>query len=197
MKVKEKKLELIAEEIYEDDSLEKGDILNSSDLSTEPNKKTTHISDNELTHSMAHYLLAIHKLKDNNGYARVTDIAKEMNLTKGSVSIALNNLKKKKLILEGDNKFFSLSEKGHKQVHSILTSRTLLYYFLKDFIGVTEETAHRDSCLMEHLISDETRNKFFDFMKNNYKDKNTLNMSEFSSYKNFMKMQIGDSYLKG
>ena len=59
-------------------------------------KKTiTHTSDNELTHSMAHYLLTIHKLKEEKGYARVTDIAKELGLTKGSVSTALNNLKKR------------------------------------------------------------------------------------------------------
>ncbi len=48
-------------------------------------KVITHTSDNELTHSMAHYLLTIHKLKEEKGYARVTDIAKELGLTKGSV----------------------------------------------------------------------------------------------------------------
>ncbi len=35
-------------------------------------------TDNELSHSMVHYLLTIHKLKENRGFARVTDIAKDL-----------------------------------------------------------------------------------------------------------------------
>ena len=165
-----------------------------------------HSSDNNLSHSMVHYLFSIHKLKEKNGYARVTDIAKEMNLTKGSVSTALNNLKKKELVFEDENKFLSLSDKGHQHVHHILSSRTLLYYFLKDFIGVNQETAHNDSCLMEHLISDETREKFFNFMKNitniENKDiveklgiKTDLDLNKFNSSDDFIEIQSGNSYL--
>ena len=45
-----------------------------------PNKKASisHTNESELTHSMAHYLLTIHKLREEKGYARVTDIAKEL-----------------------------------------------------------------------------------------------------------------------
>jgi len=120
----------------------------------------------ELGHSMAHYLLVIHFLKEERGFARVTDVAKKLNLTKGSVSIALNSLKKKEFVVEEEDcKFLKLSEMGHKMVHRILSSRTLLFHFFKDLIGVTEETALKDACLMEHLLSDETRKKLFSFLK--------------------------------
>lgn len=161
-----------------------------------------HTSDSDLTHSMAHYLLTIHKLKEDKGYARVTDIAKDMGLTKGSVSTALNNLKKKDLVVEDESKFLSLSERGHEEVHSILTSRTLLYYFLKDILGVDEEIAHKDSCLMEHLLSDDTRNKFFDFMKLAHSDSKKLNLKteldlgEFDNHEDFYHAQKGDKYLE-
>ncbi len=165
-----------------------------------------HNGDNNLSHSMVHYLFSIHKLKEKNGYARVTDIAKELDLTKGSVSIALNSLKKKELISEDENKFFNLTDKGHYHVHHTLSSRTLLYYFLKDFINVDKETAHNDSCLIEHLISDETTKKFFDFMKklSNIKDekviqelniKTDLDLNKFDSYHDFTEIQHGNSYL--
>jgi len=73
-----------------------------------------------MSHSMAHYLLTIHKLKENRGYARVTDIAKDLGLTKGSVSTALNNLKKKGLIVEeDDSKFLLLTDSGHEEVHPL------------------------------------------------------------------------------
>lgn len=164
--------------------------------------------ENELSHSMVHYLLTIHKLKEKRGFARVTDIAKDLSLTKGSVSTALNNLKKKGLVEEEEDcKFVVLTELGHEEVHRILSSRTLLFYFLKDFVGVDEEVAERDSCMMEHLMSHETSEKFFEFMKmlacgcNDSKKipefKTTLDLCEFKTAEDFMEKQEGDKYLKG
>lgn len=162
-----------------------------------------HTHDNDLTHSMVHYLLAIHKLKESKGYARVTDIAIEMGLTKGSVSTALTNLKRRELVLEDESKFLSLSHAGHEAVHGILSSRTLLFYFLKDIIGVDEEVAHRDSCLMEHLMSTDTRERFFEFMKNLTSEGATksqyttsFDFAQFEEHHEFEEIQKGDSYLK-
>ena len=161
-----------------------------------------HTSDSDLTHSMAHYLLTIHKLKESKGYARVTYIAKDMGLTKGSVSTALNNLRKKDLVVEDDSKFLSLSERGHEEVHSILSSRTLLYYFFKDVLGVEDSVAHNDSCLMEHLLSNETREKFFQFMKlatenpKKLKISTDLPLDEFKTHEDFTEAQTGDKYLE-
>lgn len=161
-----------------------------------------HTPDSDLTHSMAHYLLTIHKLKETKGYARVTDIAKDMGLTKGSVSTALNNLKKRELVEEDESKFLSLSKEGHDQVHAILSSRTLLYYFFKDILDVDDKTAHNDSCLMEHLLSSETREKFFKFMKNvtenadKFKVNTDLDLSQFDDHSHFTDAQKGDKYLE-
>ncbi len=174
------------------------------------NKGIVHTQDHELSHSMAHYLLTIHKLKEAKGYARVTDIAKDLGLTKGSVSTALNNLKKKGLIKEeDDSKFLFLSRSGHEEVHNILSSRTLLYYFLRDFLSVDDDLAHKDSCLMEHLVSEETREKLFSFMKalsvkdtdkrmnvcNNLSVATTLDFSKYENFEEFQEDQKGDSYL--
>ena len=165
-----------------------------------PDKKTiTHTSDNELTHSMAHYLLTIHKLKEDKGYARVTDIAKELGLTKGSVSTALNNLKKRDLVLEDESKFLSLSKIGHHEVHRILTVRTLMYYFLKDVLDVEEDIAHQDSCLVEHLLSPETGKGLFTFMRKMAEEKKSfkteLDIQSFKNAEEFFDAQKGDSYL--
>ncbi|MFZ9001354.1 MAG: metal-dependent transcriptional regulator [Bacteriovoracaceae bacterium] len=166
----------------------------------------------DLSHSMIHYLLTIHKLKEGRGYARVTDIAKDLGLTKGSVSTALNNLKKKNLVNEEDeSKFLYLTDVGHNIVHEVLSSRTLLYYFLKDFVGVSEETAERDSCLMEHLMSEETRAKFFDFMKDltcscerlkekgelpdRFNFQSSLDLCQYNNVDDFSENQIGDTFL--
>ena len=170
----------------------------------------SHTQDHELSHSMAHYLLTIHKLKELKGYARVTDIARDLSLTKGSVSTALNNLKKKGLVREEeDSKFLSLSEEGHTQVHNILSTKTLLFYFLKDFLKVDETSAHKDSCLMEHLMGGETREQLFKFMKTlagssdkekldycvNLNIESGLDFGKYKNYEEFLHDQKGDSYL--
>lgn len=174
--------------------------------------KTKEQIDLELSHSMVHYLLTIHKLKENRGFARVTDIAKDLDLTKGSVSTMLNNLKKKGFIREEEDcKFVVLTEAGHDEVHRILSSRTLLFYFLKDFVGVDEKTAEFDSCQMEHLMSQETNQKFFEFMKNlsctcdelnksgklpkGFNFKTTLDLCSFSNADDFLDHQKGDTHL--
>ncbi len=169
----------------------------------EKKQSIQHTHENDLTHSMVHYLLAIHKLKESKGYARVTDIALEMGLTKGSVSTALTNLKKRELVIEDESKFLSLSPSGHEAVHGILSSRTLLFYFLKDIIGVDEEIAHKDSCLMEHLMSSESREKFFNFMKTicsddvkNVQFSTSYDFSKFEHQHDFEEIQKGDTYLK-
>ncbi len=182
-----------------------------SQLSNTVSKSNSREAD--LSHSMVHYLLTIHKLREERGYARVTDIARDLGLTKGSVSTALNNLKKKGLVKEEDDtKFLLLTELGHTEVHRILSSRTLLYYFLKDFVGVTDEVAEHDSCMMEHLMSDETSKKFFEFMKKlactcddlekegkalpkGFNFHTTLNLCDFSSAEDFVEGQKGDTYL--
>ena len=59
--------------------------------------------ENQLTHSAAHYLMTIEDLLADNGYARVTDVAKRLNITRGSASIGLKPLKKRELVLEDEN----------------------------------------------------------------------------------------------
>ena len=165
------------------------------------------LGDHNLSHSMVHYLLTIHKLKEGRGFARVTDIAKELNLTKGSVSTALNGLKKKELVREEEDcKFLVLTNTGHGEVHRILSSRTLLFYFLRDFVGVEQKTAELDSCKMEHLLSRETGLKFFEFMKNiacscdnmeqdKPRFKTSLDLCNFENAEQFIEGQVGDKYL--
>ena len=168
------------------------------------NEKHTHTPESDLSHSMTHYLLTIHKLKEDRGFARVTDIARELNLTKGSVSTAINNLKKKGLVSEEDDcKFLILTDKGHDEVHKILSTRTLMFYFLKDYVGVSNDIADRDSCMMEHLMSQESLEKLFLFMKKLSRDErdkveitSDLDLSSFSSPQDFIERQKGDRYLE-
>jgi Mn-dependent DtxR family transcriptional regulator len=111
---------------------------------------------NLLTHSAAHYLMTIRELLAAHGYARVTDIAKRLNITRGSCSISLKPLKKRGLVVEDANKFLSLSEEGRRLAEIVEHNDELLEAFLRDVLGVDAEQAEIDACKLEHLLSIET-----------------------------------------
>jgi len=120
--------------------------------------------ENNITHSAAHHLLAILELREKRGYARVTDVARELNITTGSASINLKSLKAKHLIVEDDNKFLALSEEGEFLARAVLNRKKLLNDFLINILKVSPEQAEIDACKTEHLISAETAKKLEDFI---------------------------------
>ena len=121
--------------------------------------------DNEITHSAAHHLLAILELSSKRGYARVTDVAKFLDITTGSASTNLKSLKQKGLVDEDDNKFLVLSEEGKELAEAILNRRHILEQFFLEILGVSPDQAEIDACKTEHLLSMETTKKMAAFIK--------------------------------
>ncbi len=120
---------------------------------------------NEITHSAAHHLMAISHLLGKHGYARVTDVARRLSITRGSASITLKALKERGLVVEDENKFLKLSPKGDSLASVIQSKRKILITFFRDVLGVNPETAEIDACKIEHLISYETGEKLLSFIK--------------------------------
>jgi DtxR family Mn-dependent transcriptional regulator len=120
--------------------------------------------ENNITHSAAHHLLAILELREKRGYARVTDVARELNITTGSASINLKSLKAKQLIVEDENKFLALSSEGEGLARAVLNRKKILNDFLTNILKVSPEQAEIDACKTEHLISAETAKKLEEFM---------------------------------
>lgn len=121
-------------------------------------------SENEITHSAAHHLLAIYELAQDRGYARVTDVAKNLQITTGSASTNLKGLKARGLVMEDDNRFLSLSPSGENLAKAILYRRALLLRFFTEVLKVNAEQAEIDACKTEHLLSRETTIKMQEFL---------------------------------
>jgi Mn-dependent DtxR family transcriptional regulator len=120
---------------------------------------------NELTHSAAHHLIAIHELgAEYGGWARVSDIAKDLGITRGSVSINLRTLKKRGYVVTDEHRMVKLSPKGLEVVQSVKTKKAAFKAFLTDVLGVSDAQAEIDSCKIEHLISEETTDRLARFM---------------------------------
>lgn len=118
-----------------------------------------------LTHSMAHYLLAISELREEHGYARATDVAKRLGVTKSSASIALRAIREKGLVTEDENRVLFLTPAGSDAVANIAGSRSAFLKFFHEILAVDEQAALEDSCKLEHLVSHVTTDRLIRFLQ--------------------------------
>ena len=141
---------------------------------------------NPISHSAAHHLMAIDGLIRSYGYARVSDVAKALNITRGSASITLKALKEKGLVEEDENKFLHLSELGTSLAQKIEFKRIILIKFMKDVLHVSPEQAEIDACKVEHLISSETGEHLLTFLKFLFSgdERSRAYLQAFMNYKN-------------
>ena len=101
------------------------------------------------------YLETILMLKNRLGMVRSIDIVNDMGFTKPSVSIAMKNLREKRLILMDSDGYITLTDSGQGIAERVYERHTVLAKALIA-IGVSEETAKEDACRVEHDISSET-----------------------------------------
>ena len=109
-----------------------------------------------LQESGENYLETILMLQQQNGSVRSIDIATYMNFTKASVSRAMSILKRENYILMEADGNIVLTETGLAKANAVLERHLLLTRFLRENLGVSEDTAEKDACRIEHVISPET-----------------------------------------
>jgi Mn-dependent DtxR family transcriptional regulator len=131
-----------------------------------------HVNDNsawrafeesELTHSAAHYLMTIMHLRKKNGYARVTDVAEHLSVSRGAASRATTLFKERGWIQENEHRMLELTADGMELARSVERNYLILEAFFEDILGVTKDVALADACKIEHLLSPQTAQMLFRF----------------------------------
>ncbi|MHB9291658.1 putative DtxR family transcriptional regulator, Mn-dependent transcriptional regulator [Hollandina sp. SP2] len=95
----------------------------------------------------------------DEGAVRVTDIAARLGVSKPSVVIAIKTLEEQGILEHKRYRTVSLTKKGTVQAAEIRKRHRLLTLFLQNIVGVDTETAEKDACKMEHILSGETLEK--------------------------------------
>jgi DtxR family Mn-dependent transcriptional regulator len=111
-----------------------------------------------MTQSLEDYLEMVSFLSDE-GSVRVTDIASRLGVSKPSVLTALKTMESQGLLEHERYRTVSLTKEGKRQAAEIRDRHSFLTAFLHDIIGVSDETAEKDACKMEHILSGETLKK--------------------------------------
>lgn len=95
------------------------------------------------------------------GDVHAIDIVRAMNFSRPTVSVAIHNLEKEKLLKISDEDHITLEPAGLEIAEKIYERHTVLTSLLIK-LGVSENIAAEDACKIEHDISDET----FECIKN-------------------------------
>lgn len=126
---------------------------------------TSRRSSSSLSPSLEHYLRAIHDLQEAKGYARVTDIASLLGVAKPAVSAAVKTLRSSGLVSHRIYESILLTEEGEKRAKGVSGKFSVLMRFLIDVLGVPEDRAFVDACLMEHYVSGNSIDRFLDLLR--------------------------------
>jgi Mn-dependent DtxR family transcriptional regulator len=105
--------------------------------------------------SAENYLETILALSLKGEKVRSIDIAKELDFSKPSVSVAMKNLREKGYILTDEDGSITLTAKGRKIADSMYERHVAISDWLV-FLGVDKKTAVQDACKMEHAMSEKS-----------------------------------------
>jgi Mn-dependent DtxR family transcriptional regulator len=108
----------------------------------------------KLSFTLESYLDAVCELSSDNGGARLTDIAKRMNVTKSTASAAMAVLAERNLILNERYQNVRLTESGADLAMRVTKKHETIRSFFMEQLHIDEETADADACAIEHVISD-------------------------------------------
>ena len=108
------------------------------------------------------YLETILILTNEKPHVRSIDVCEYMGFSKPSVSRAIGILKGGGYITVDGDGYITLTDAGRQSAEKIYVRHEILTRFFIS-LGVSEETASKDACSIEHHISDES----FEAIKNN------------------------------
>ena len=111
------------------------------------------------------YLESILRIGRERGNVRSIDIARDLNVSKPSVSVAVHNLQDAGYLLMNGHDI-TLTDAGRAIAERVMERHELFYNFLTG-LGVDAKTAEEDACNMEHALSSASFEAIKGFLEKN------------------------------
>ncbi len=112
----------------------------------------------KIQESAEDYLEAILMLAQKQGEVRSIDIVNWLEYSKPSVSVAMKRLRENGYIEMDSGGYITLTDEGRAIAERVYERHQVLSRMLMD-LGVSQETALKDACRMEHVLSQESFDK--------------------------------------
>ena len=149
-------------------------------------------TNSKLTHSMIHYLMAVHALVEHSERAKASDIARFLGFARSTVTMSLRSLRRKKLLEVDEQGNFRLSKQGHSIVHRGLANYELWYHFFATVLKVPTAAAHHNACLLEHIITGPISEALYQFLRQLSSWPKDWNAADFLAFKGQGEIQKGN-----
>lgn len=111
------------------------------------------------------YLESVLRIGRERGNVRSIDVARDLGVSKPSVSVAVHNLEEAGF-LRIDGHELTLTEAGLAIAERVIERLEVFYNFLTN-LGVDAQVAEEDACKLEHALSAESFEAFKRFVEKN------------------------------
>lgn len=125
------------------------------------------LDEQAISSSLEDYLETIYLLVQEQGFARVKDVARARAVKAASVSIALRKLAEMALVRYERREYIALTPDGEKAGRRVFSRHRLLTRFFEEVLSMKPEAASEQACAMEHSLTDEAMDRlvrFFEFL---------------------------------
>jgi DtxR family Mn-dependent transcriptional regulator len=112
-----------------------------------------------LTSSLEDYLECIYNKISLNNSVKAVEISKTLNVSRASVTEALNKLAQKEYIKYGRYRAITITELGIAKAKEIINKHNVLQNFFEKVLEIEKSEATKTACKIEHIISDEVITK--------------------------------------
>jgi len=109
-----------------------------------------------LSNSLQEYLKTIYELNTKTKKVRVTDIARQMQCSKPSVTRAVDTLRELEMVEKEAYGEIIVTKKGEVRAKEIMRRYMVLKLFLTEVLEIKEENADKEAQAMKNAISEET-----------------------------------------
>ncbi len=112
--------------------------------------------DASLTPALEDYLEVILQLSEETGSAKISEIARRLNIAKPSANQAINILRREGMVSQVRYGPVYLTEKGRNKAQEVWQRHQVISRYLREVLKVSPAVAEQDACMIEHIISPET-----------------------------------------
>lgn len=110
------------------------------------------------------YLETIYLLSQRQDTVGVSQVAAEREVTIPTARSAIGRLKRAGYVRQERYGKIVLTKKGATRAAAVYRTHRVLYRFLHDLLGVARETADKEACRLEHVLSADTFSRLIDFL---------------------------------
>jgi DtxR family Mn-dependent transcriptional regulator len=128
------------------------------------NKNIRILTKEVLSPSLEDYLKTIYLLSQHNNVVREKDIVTALSVSRPSVTRAVRLLTDKKLVAHELYGHLTLTAYGLSKAIKIMERYQRIKIYLIYILGVAENQAEHDACLLEHVLSPATIEKISAFV---------------------------------